>query len=174
MTKQKNFAGKGKKMRSNSGKMTGTWEEPVELEEKGGDVFVREESEETEQPGLEGIPLHGEEGTGVAEPTEKKRQGSEEGLFLSDKLDEEVGHTSTPKEKDVMISEQDSDKEDDKKKMALNTTYDGFSIYGRILCLVVKRRGIVKGKQLGGGAGQAMMEEWIASTQIGQSHMMEE
>jgi hypothetical protein len=50
--------------------------------------------------------------------------------------------------------------------MALSTSYDGFSIYGRILCLVVKRKGMVKGKQPAAGAGQAMMEEWIASTQV--------
>jgi len=58
--------------------------------------------------------------------------------------------------------------------MLLNTTYDGFSIYGRILCLVVKRRGTGKGKELVGGAGQAMMEEWIASTQIAEGQMMDE
>ena len=63
---------------------------------------------------------------------------------------------------------------DDKKKLALRTSYDGFSIYGRILCLVVKRRGNAKGKDLVGGAGQAMMEEWIASTQMGEAQMMDE
>ena len=30
--------------------------------------------------------------------------------------------------------------EDEKKKMAMDTTYEGFAIYGRVLCLVVKRK----------------------------------
>jgi len=55
---------------------------------------------------------------------------------------------------------------DDKKKMGLRTTYDGFAIYGRVLCLVVKRREGARGKGPAAvGAGKAMMEEWIASTQ---------
>lgn len=66
------------------------------------------------------------------------------------------------------------DGDDEKKKLALNTTYDGFSIYGRILCLVVKRKGTAKGKEVAGGSGQAMMEEWISSTQMGQGQMMDE
>lgn len=62
--------------------------------------------------------------------------------------------------------------EDDKKKMAMDISYEGFAIYGRVLCLVVKRRGGVQlaasnksqtASQLG---GQAMMENWITSTQM--------
>ena len=62
----------------------------------------------------------------------------------------------------------DGEATDDKKKMGIKTTYDGYSIYGRILCLIVKRRGdglalIAAGKKQVGG--QASMENWIASTQ---------
>lgn len=59
-----------------------------------------------------------------------------------------------------------SDLEDDKKKLTFSTAYDGFSIYGRILYLVIKRRATSKGKG-SDGAGQAMMEDWIVSTQLG-------
>lgn len=62
---------------------------------------------------------------------------------------------------------------DDKKKMAMDISYEGFAIYGRVLCLVVKRRGggikstasnrSQTATQLG---GQAMMENWITSTQM--------
>lgn len=84
---------------------------------------------------------------------------------------------------------------DDKKKLAMDISYEGFSIYGRVLCLVVKRRegdaggGIGatgarggKGKAAAASAasisassagrgnrapsGQATMANWIASTQI--------
>lgn len=75
---------------------------------------------------------------------------------------------------------------DDKKKMAMDISYEGFAIYGRVLCLVVKRRGEGVGRggssavsagalagnqtaaktQPGRPGGQAMMENWIASTQL--------
>ena len=57
---------------------------------------------------------------------------------------------------------------DDKKKLAMNTSYDGFSIYGRILCLVVKRKG-KKAAQVPGApaGGSQMMEHWV-STQAAQ------
>ena len=71
--------------------------------------------------------------------------------------------------RDEEEAEADPEVEDDKKKLALNTTYDGFSIYGRILCLIVKR----KGKKAAQGAlgapagGSQMMENWV-STQVAQ------
>lgn len=84
---------------------------------------------------------------------------------------------------------------DNKKKLAMDISYEGFSIYGRVLCLVVKRRnGGHKGKgkavatiSTGSGSsssaaaacasirggpqsaargGQAVMENWITSTQM--------
>lgn len=49
---------------------------------------------------------------------------------------------------------------DDKKKLGLNTSYDGFSIYGRILCLVVKRRGA---RVPGLASSQQMLENWVST-----------
>ncbi|KAI1459944.1 hypothetical protein F4805DRAFT_36959 [Annulohypoxylon moriforme] len=77
---------------------------------------------------------------------------------------------------------------DDKKKLAMDISYEGFSIYGRVLCLVVKRRdgnigsGPQQQQKAGrgskaataatgshatkpGGGGQ-MMENFIISTQV--------
>ncbi len=95
--------------------------------------------------------------------------------------------TKRRKEKDVHL-EGDDDAEgaqDDKKKLAMHISYDGFAIYGRVLCLVVKRRdGGPRGgrgaaglsasasdrSQAGGSqtrlGGQASMENWITSTQV--------
>lgn len=64
---------------------------------------------------------------------------------------------------------------DDKKKMAMDISYEGFAIYGRVLCLVVKRRG--PGRTVPAAASnkpqaasqignQAVMENWITSTQM--------
>lgn len=55
--------------------------------------------------------------------------------------------------------------EDDKKKLGLQTQYDGFSIYGSTLCLIVKRRGVTAPKDTGPSTSQAMMENWV-STQV--------
>lgn len=87
----------------------------------------------------------------------------------------------------------DDDDSRKKKKLAMDVIYEGFAIYGRVLCLVVKRRGgPVRGRGSGGGTqttlsasmssgragnasagtepvkpgGQAAMENWIASTQM--------
>jgi hypothetical protein len=71
---------------------------------------------------------------------------------------------------------------DDKKKLAMDISYEGFSIYGRVLCLVIKRRestnatkGVGPPRTTAGPAGsngkaglggQAMMENFIISTQL--------
>ncbi|KAH6697923.1 hypothetical protein EV126DRAFT_401960 [Verticillium dahliae] len=67
---------------------------------------------------------------------------------------------------------------DDKKKMAMDVSFDGFAIHGRVLCLVVKRRDTHRAPAASGRsaasaapgaaapAGQAVMENWISSTQM--------
>lgn len=70
-------------------------------------------------------------------------------------------------------SDEDIEEAEDKKKLALNTTYDGFSIYGRILCLVVKRKGHRPTTQGIPVAGSEMMEHWV-STQAAQTAGLED
>ncbi|KAL6876701.1 hypothetical protein J3F83DRAFT_712264 [Trichoderma novae-zelandiae] len=53
--------------------------------------------------------------------------------------------------------------DDYKKKLAMDVTYEGFAIYGRVLCLIVKKKENKPQQALG---GQAKMENWITSTQI--------
>ena len=144
---------------STNGKLTGTREEPMLVNDAvEPPMLLREESEDDEGFRLKDVPL-AEEKSAAEEP---------EGLFVSD---EEEGTSETWK----AHSERDArDQEDDKKKLALDTTYDGFSIYGRILCLVVKRLGTVKGKAPTQSTGQAMMEEWISSTQMSARALMDE
>lgn len=159
LKKQKHFPGtKKERLGSNSGKMTGTREEPVEVAEgeEEGSVLVRKESPDVGM-GIEDIS---------AAHDAEEEVGREEGLFISDQSEkeDEPEQTRTPKRQKGAEGEEGG--KDDKKKLALNTTYEGFSIYGRILCLVVKRKGTSRGKDAAGGKGQAMMEEWITSTQI--------
>lgn len=55
--------------------------------------------------------------------------------------------------------------EDDKKKLGFTTSYDGFNIWGFILCLLVERKGGPgkKPHSKGEGNAQALMEEWIST-----------
>ncbi|CAD0101006.1 unnamed protein product [Aureobasidium mustum] len=46
--------------------------------------------------------------------------------------------------------------------MGIKTAYEGFSIYGRILCLIVKRKGVKKNTS-GNTAGSAMLENWVST-----------
>lgn len=56
----------------------------------------------------------------------------------------------------------------DDKKLQLTTSYDGFGIWGWVLCLLVTRKGQKGRKRMDDGAGaatsgQALMEEWIGT-----------
>lgn len=103
-------------------------------------------------------------------------------LFVDD--DDSDGSAAAPppakRRRDAASPAEHEAQRDDKKKLAMDISYEGFSIYGRVLCLVVKKRG---GPSAGGrsapakaggrtgqsaapGGGQAVMENWITSTQM--------
>lgn len=46
--------------------------------------------------------------------------------------------------------------------MAMRSEYDGYGIYGRVLCLIVTKTAVKGVVETG---GREVMEEWIASTQ---------
>ena len=154
------------------GRLTGagTQDVPVDVEEGIDMRMVREESQEDADTALGDVPLaRNSPINGEAYAT---TQNMRDHLFVSEgSEDEEFQARRTPLpriEKEESVPVGHGDREDDKKKMALNTTYDGFTIYGRILCLVIKRRGSARSREQAGVSGQAMMEEWIASTQAGE------
>ncbi|KAG0644634.1 hypothetical protein HOY80DRAFT_1013527 [Tuber brumale] len=80
-------------------------------------------------------------------------------------------------------SENSQDELEDKKKLSLRTEFEGFNIYSRILCLVVKRRGPINARRAPaasstpptarqmnppstkGRPGNQIMENWIAMSQ---------
>lgn len=154
------------------GRLTRAGTQDVPLDVEGGpDVpMVREESQEDADTALGDIPLIRNSpinGDAHATTTEMR-----DPLFVSERPEDEgfqAQRTPLPRnEKEESVPVGQGDREDDKKKMRLNTTYDGFTIYGRILCLVIKRRGSARGREQAGVSGQAMMEDWIASTQAGE------
>lgn len=103
-------------------------------------------------------------------------------LFVSD--DDSDGSATAPppakRRKDGARPAEHEAQRDDKKKLAMDIRYEGFSIYGRVLCLVVKKRdgasagrnapatktGRRAGQSAAPGGGQAVMENWITSTQM--------
>jgi hypothetical protein len=121
--------------------------------------------------------------------TRRGDDDSDEGLFISsdDEADGDAESqsdtTSQPpphKRRKETSAGGEGGSGDDKKKLAMDISYEGFSIYGRVLCLVVKRRDVAptvggNGRVASGaggsnkgseGQGQAMMENFIISTQI--------
>lgn len=175
LRKEKAARSEKPRLGSTNGRLTGTRAEPVEVGEEAPGL-LREESGEGQGVRLADLPAADAEEVDGGDRLPKDE--TREGLFVSDSSgDEGAQARDEPGGKSREQSRafgQDGEEDDDKKKLALKTTYDGFSIYGRILCLVVKRRGMAKGKEMAGGSGQAMMEEWIASTQMGEGQMMDE
>lgn len=53
----------------------------------------------------------------------------------------------------------------DDKKLQLTTSYEGFGIWGWVLCLLITRKGQKNRKKVDGAttSGQALMEEWIGT-----------
>ncbi|KAK2060329.1 hypothetical protein LY76DRAFT_591502 [Colletotrichum caudatum] len=195
LTKQKHFRDKAAgKLRSNSNKLIGeTNDAPIDLdmeaEGSGAAFLVREESQsEDDAGGLSRIPAVDE----TSRPRRSKRQRGEPrapdaadyevpsgddagGVTSAIEIDSENDHVPPPSKRMKkrgagLGGERDDD--DDKKKMAVDVSYEGFAIYGRVLCLVVKKRqGLRLAASNGPGsakqpAGQASMENWISSTQM--------
>ena len=169
LKKDKRAKSEKPRLGTTKGRLTGagTQDVPVDVDEEGSRLIIREENLEDAETALRSIPVAGESPQGEAQGPNRGRDNS---LFVSEDSDD--AHLRLVKEESVQPSRLDG--EDDKKKLALGTTYDGFTIYGRILCLVVKRKGNVRGKEVAGGAGQAMMEEWIASTQAVEGQLMDD
>lgn len=183
LTKQKQFSEKPKLKRTGN-KLTG-WlnnnsDNRIVIDDDERPPEILQEEEDVVE--LRDIP---EAGDGGKRKASKVVENEDDALFVSSD-DEEFFQTQRERSKkrtkrgsnhpkSAEAPEDDDTTADDKKKLALNTSYDGFSIYGRILCLVVKRKGkraeqSNPGAPLGGGQ---MMEQWV-STQAAQEAGLDE
>jgi hypothetical protein len=183
LTKQKIFKNKDR-IQSNSGKLTnwlntGTSNQPMIIDDQAAEPILIREEEDEEAINIADIP----EADELREPTrrsaqEKRRAETANHDPVSDASDSEdstlfVPGESTKRKKtrptptETDANENSEEVEDDKKKLGLNTSYDGFSIYGRILCLVVKRRGV---RTIGGiaapASSQQMLENWVSTQAV--------
>lgn len=187
LTKRKGFREKGARLRSNGKGLAGggAAEDPIEVEDEDGKAEVvvrREEDDDEDVQELQSIPVV--EAGGKRKAVRGGEEG-DDGLFVSSS-DEDFFQTQRERRTkarrkgtaDLAPEQEQIAEADDKKKMALNTSYDGFSIYGRILCLVVKRKG-KKTAQTGAAVataavgGSQMMEQWV-STQAAQEMGLDE
>ncbi|MCJ1336974.1 hypothetical protein MMC09_002252 [Bachmanniomyces sp. S44760] len=195
--RKRKFFNEGKRERLGKvgGKMTGESKHgPVLVEDDDGEATQsaevrREEDDEEEKIRLTDVPMEEADVDEIGNRRRERGQGND----LS--RDEGTAHADTTQARHFLSSSSSSGSEtpprpatsretlsvpeaevDSKKKLALNTSYEGFSIYGRILCLVVKRKGGPAPRSSGGagakaghggpGRGQTMVEDWITSTQV--------
>ncbi|EKJ79189.1 hypothetical protein NXS19_000840 [Fusarium pseudograminearum] len=165
------------KLESNSSKLIGETDSvPVDVDDEYHAPVLQEEDEEDVR--LSDIP--------IAETTtrrSKRQRGmldqGQDGSEVSE--DDETtsaieidSDTEAPPHKRPRARENNGlDASDDKKKLAMDVSYEGFAIYGQVLCLVVKKRaGAATTSNSNSGdaksrpEGQAMMENWISSTQV--------
>ena len=147
LAKSKTFRDERQKMKSTSGKLTG-W-----MTSDRDPVTIPEESDEEDGVAFQDIPAA--PGIEIEDEDEQYR---------------EVAAADGDEENFLKRAKSVEKKSDDKKKLGFNTSYDGFSIYGKVVCLIVKRRvpkalGITSASS---SAGQATMEDWIVSTQMPQ------
>ncbi|KAH8179228.1 hypothetical protein LIA77_00747 [Sarocladium implicatum] len=173
LSKKKHFHEKApKKMQSNSNRLIAESDQaPVDVEAA---QMLREESDdEHDNTRLADIPLA---------PSREQRKRStrtrddEDSIFVSedDAVEINSDEEEPPHKRARALGDVGAEDEDDKKKLAMDISYEGFAIYGRVLCLVIqKRENTTQISRKGKGSasttkldGQAKMENWITSTQI--------
>lgn len=180
MIKQKAFKDKPR-IQSNSAKLTswltsGTSARPMLINEDDAEpIVIREEDDDEEGVNLADIPEAVEQPRSARQSTKAGHRGRVDQDITSDASasDSDSSALFVPGQSkgrtSKVTSKESGDGDvggpaDDKKKLSLNTSYEGFSIYGRILCLVVKRRGARSAGSSGSVvSSQQMLEDWVST-----------
>ena len=96
-------------------------------------------------------------------------------LLANRDIESKTGEAATDSAVDPITIREESDDEDaqmaqppdeytdDKKSLAFRTTYQGFSIWGSTLYILVDRKGSAKKSQASNGKSQGLMEEWMST-----------
>ncbi|KAH7126945.1 hypothetical protein B0J11DRAFT_290256 [Dendryphion nanum] len=177
LTKQKTFVDRPR-LQSNSGKLTGwlttgTSDQPMVINDGTEPVIVRGEDDD-EVMDLNDIPEAMP--TGASKAKKRRRDNISEHVSSSEdehSSDDSFRFDSAPLTKrnrtrqrptlDTVSDDERNEAVDDKKMLGINTSYDGFSIYGRILCLVVKRKGVRNNMGIVPTSSQQMLENWVST-----------
>lgn len=171
LTKHKDFQDKGATMmESNSSKLlSGNGAEPIDVDA----VPIRREDDSDD----EGFRLADIPSVDASRASKRRRSQANAAAELGSSSDEEdqnpieidSDEEPPPGKRRRAVNPQSEDENDnDKKKMAMVVSYEGFTIHGKVLCLVVKKRNerVVNTGSTAPRGGQARMENWISSTQI--------
>lgn len=171
MTKHKSFGGQTK-ISSNSNKLTGGSGSPILVEDNNREPEeeILVESDEEPQATLRDVP---EAPSAEEESGRSKRRRRTRGTG-----DDEEPRSSNPepnskRKKTADSLELPSEDDRDEKKLGFATTYDGFSILGWMLCLLVTRKGgrarnIPDASDV--SSSQVLMEEWISTQAQGDNY----
>ncbi|PGH28059.1 hypothetical protein AJ80_00315 [Polytolypa hystricis UAMH7299] len=166
VTRQKSFFKEQGKIISNSNKLTGA----------DSETHVLVESDEEEAPtDLLSIPTAAPEGEDSETTTQSPRRRRRPRRGRSDANDTSENDRATKRKRieEEPRSPQEATQED--KKLGLSTSYDGYSIWGWILCLLITRKGDkTRGAKAAAStttgataaettAPQTLMEEWIST-----------
>ncbi|WEW59641.1 hypothetical protein PRK78_005120 [Emydomyces testavorans] len=156
-TRHKSFKDGGR-ISSNSTRLTGSNDAPIHIPDDDGEqavpILVEEEDATS---GLRGIPEVQPTDSEDEEPScqhqlRRRRPSTAE-------EDDETSQRPTKRNKAETPVEAVSQ---DEKKLGMTTTYEGFSIWGWILCLLISRKDKSKPTRARGESlNQALMEEWI-------------
>lgn len=177
LTKKKQFREKGPHaIQSNSTKLINeTNNVPIEVdgERETATIFREEDSDDDGNARLLDIPAARSKrgrGTSTNKSDAHAADSGESDNYSAINLDSDAEQPVTKRARVLnVLADEASDSEDDKKKLAMDVSYEGFAIYGRVLCLVVRRREHKTQRLRQDGVapeGQANMENWITSTQI--------
>jgi len=162
------------KLESNSSKLIGETDSvPVDVEDEYRAPVLQEDDDEVrlaDIPVAETTTRRSKRQRGIQDP---EQDGNDE-AFEDDETASAIeidSDTEAPPHKRHRARTNDGlDGNEDKKKLAMDVSYEGFAIYGQVLCLVVKKRANAAASSGGGGKarpeGQATMENWISSTQV--------
>jgi hypothetical protein len=169
LTKQKTFSTKPK-LESNAKKLTewtgGANTDTAIRVDEGDEVPAVLLEEDGEEVSLQDIPELDTAGSGTKRSRGEDNDDNDHIFVQSEDDDDDEEEDPAPKrrkKKAKVTDETSKEQEDeDKKKLGMKTSYEGFSIYGRILCLIVKRKGVKKSAG-GNSAGTQMLENWVST-----------
>lgn len=133
--------------------------QPIRIEDSDGETGVNLE----DIPSIEDIRTSKRD---RVEGDDMPRAGLdiEDAIDLDDELD--APPAKRLRSRALGSGSESEDADEDKKKLAMDVSYEGFAIYGRVLCLVVKKRQSTTSTGASSVEGQAKMENWITSTQV--------
>jgi Zn-dependent metalloprotease len=162
LTKQKTFSAKPR-LQSNAKKLAdwmGGANTDTAIRVEDADeipaVLLEEDAEEVSLSDIPEAPT-----TNSRSKRARADDDDDEHIFVQSEEDEEED-LAPKRRKKTKVTDTEAQEDEDKKKLGMKTSYEGFSIYGRILCLIVKRKGVKK--SVGGNtAGTQMLENWVST-----------